>query len=237
MPLSSVKSSKTNKTLAIKHKIALALVCLAVGVLIYIISYFGMSQQSGLGVLNQPTLSWMLGQRENTLTVVAKIITTVANPIVIAPFVGFIVIIWAFFKREILRPVLLAGSMMIAAILSTTLKAIIHDPRPSQTDMIPMFETDFSFPSGHTIAIAVFLLVLGYLIYSRNFSVKRILIWVSAFFMGTTLIALTRLYLGYHWLTDVVASVGLALIILAFVIFLDAIVRRFSLNTDRYRNY
>ena len=96
--------------------------------------------------------------------------------------------------------------------------------RPSQINMIQPFETDFSFPSGHTIGTVVFLLVIGYLLYSRHFSGGKLIGWIILAFFGTAVIAISRLYLGYHWLTDVVASVGLGLIILAVIIIIDKIV-------------
>ena len=120
--------------------------------------------------------------------------------------------------------------MVIAAATSVILKSVIKDPRPPQLDMVPLFETDFSFPSGHTIGMAVFLFVLGYLIYSRHFSTMRFWVWIIIAVVGTGLIALSRLYLGYHWLTDVVASLGLALIILVIVIFVDLVVVKRSVS-------
>ena len=79
---------------------------------------------------------------------------------------------------------------------------------------VPGAETTASFPSGHTIGTATFLLVAGYLVCSRNPSVARIVAWGVATVVGTALVALSRLYLGYHFLTDVVAAVALAVVVL-----------------------
>ncbi len=223
MTLSITESPKIKKPLSTKQRNIIAIISLVIGIIIFIIAYVSMSQKIGLDAYNQPILEWMVSHRNTTITDIAKIITTIANPIVFASIVGVIVIIWATIKREIWRPVLLAGAMATAAATSIILKSVIQDARPPQIDMVPMFETDFSFPSGHTIGMAVFLLVIGYLIYSRHFSALRFWVWIIMAFIGTSLIALSRLYLGYHWLTDVVASLGLGLIILAMVIFVDII--------------
>jgi len=223
LALTVSESPKVKEQLSTKMRWIIATTSLLIGIIIFVFAYIGMEQQTGLGALNQPILSWMVGHRNVNITEIAKIITTIANPIVFASIVGVVVIIWAIVKREIWRPILLAGAMATAAATSIILKSVIKDARPPQIDMIPLFETDFSFPSGHTIGMAVFLFVLGYLIYSRHFSVLRFWVWIVIAIVGTNLIALSRLYLGYHWLTDVVASLGLALIILAMVIFVDLI--------------
>ncbi len=214
-------SVKRNEIIDVKRNILIASISLTVGIIIFIIAYLGMRGGFSLGELNQPILSWMVSHRDLTVTTVAKITTTIANPLVFAIIVISFASIWMYKTKEIWRPVLLTGSVAIAALTSMVLKLVIMDARPPQVDMVPLFETDFSFPSGHTIGMAAFLFVLGYLIYSRHFSFSRLWIWATAALFGTSIIALSRLYLGYHWLTDVAASLGLSLIILAVVIFID----------------
>jgi membrane-associated phospholipid phosphatase len=218
-----VKKSESKKVISDMQKMSIAIFCFVSGLIIFTLSYVGMNQQMGLGKLNQPILSWMINHRSVIVTPTAQIVTSIANPYIFASIVGVLVVAWIIIKKEFWRPLLLVIAIAFAAVISTVLKTIFMDSRPPQIDMIPMFEYDFSFPSGHTIGMAVFLLVIGYLIYSRNYSLGRFLSWITVAIIGTCLIALSRLYLGYHWLTDVVASVGLALIILAIVIIVDSI--------------
>jgi undecaprenyl-diphosphatase len=111
-----------------------------------------------------------------------------------------------------------------AAASSVILKFLISNERPPELSMIKPLETDYSFPSGHTISMVVLLLVISYLICSRHPSGWRIFSWTIITTIGIGIIAVSRLYLGYHWLTDVVASIGLGLIILTLAIFIDRLV-------------
>lgn len=218
-----VKTEETENNLSNKQKSVISAACFVFGLLIFFVASFGM-RGSGLGALNQPVLNWMISHRFNTLTDFEKVITTIASPVVLIVVTGSIIVAWAIIKRELWRPFLLVCAMATSALTSTFLKTIFMDARPQQINMIPMFEIDYSFPSGHTLGILVFLLTLGYLIYSRHFSKKRLLGWLAAAMLGTSLIATSRLYLGYHWLTDVIASVGLGFVIIAIVIAVDALI-------------
>jgi undecaprenyl-diphosphatase len=229
MALEIAESSKLKQPLANKQRVILAIISLVVGFIIFSIAYAGMRYKIGISVLNQPVLSWMVAHRHSSVIALAKAVTTVANPTVFASIVGVFIVIWAIVKKEIWRPALLAGSMAAIAIMSLALKDITMNPRPPQINMIRPFETDFSFPSGHTIGVATFLLVFGYLIYSRHYGALRFWGWMTLTVAGTVLIAFSRLYLGYHWLTDVVASAGLSLIVLAAIIAIDTIfIHRFE---------
>jgi undecaprenyl-diphosphatase len=86
-----------------------------------------------------------------------------------------------------------------------------------------LYGTDmtFSFPSGHVLGVADFFLILTFLVFSRRNSggLAAISYVVAALLVIAT--ALSRLYLGYHWTSDVLASMALSLVILGTVIAVD----------------
>jgi len=78
-------------------------------------------------------------------------------------------------------------------------------------------ESSFSFPSGHTaIAVALY----GYLIYTiwsqNHHSLKKPAIWLLSILV--ILIGISRLYLGVHYLSDVLAGYAVGAIWLAIAI-------------------
>lgn len=224
MALEIIQLPKQKFSLTTKRRLFFAISSLILGTILFVLSYVGMRQSTGFGLFNQPVLSWMLAHRSGDLTNIAKFVTNIANPIYFAILTAIIVIAWAFWKREVWRPLALALAVGVSALTSFVLKLVIMDSRPPIANMVPAFELDYSFPSGHTISIVVLLLVLGYLVYSRHFSYPRLLAWgIATFFIGSS-IAMSRLYLGYHWLTDVIASAGLGFVILAIFIVIDILV-------------
>lgn len=204
-----------------KRQLVVALICFLSGLALFIVALLGMTTHNGLGSLDQPVLDWMVQHRTAPVTVIMKVITTIASPVGFAAILTGAAVVWAFLSREIWRPLLLLGSTGVAALTAVILKRVFVHVRPPHALMMKPFEIDYSFPSGHTIAITACVLVVGYLLCSRRSSRRRILGWISISIIGITLVASSRLYLGYHWLTDITASIGLGLIILALVIVLD----------------
>jgi membrane-associated phospholipid phosphatase len=171
--------------------------------------------------LDNPVISWLIASRTESLTTTMLFITNLLSPVGIAIFVLVGASIWMWRTKEIWRPTILVGATTLAFVTSTAIKSLTERSRPPAIDMVPPLEIDYSFPSGHTLGIAVILLVLGYLLYSRRPTKRRLLIWLTSSLLGIVLIAFSRLYLGYHWTTDILASVGLSLIILSIVIVAD----------------
>lgn len=220
------ENSSTNKPLSFQQQLILAIICLIIGTAIFGLALFSINSQNALFGLNAPVLDWFIAHRSIECTNILQIITKIASPLFLASSVCLISLIWMIAKHEVQRPLLLVGSMGFMVAVSLLLKNLIHNLRPDQINMIPAFETGYSFPSGHTLAVAVFLFVLGYLIYSRNFSWTRLILWKVTSIILICLTAVSRLYLGYHWLTDVVASLGISLIVLALVIFVDRFIEK-----------
>ena len=112
-------------------------------------------------------------------------------------------IIWKFRSRTWF----FAGTILISWVLQQIIKAIVDRPRPDET-MWWMTETSSSFPSGHSITAAcVFVLLAYFIIFSP--AVKTWVKWVigSLSTAAIILVPISRIILGVHYFTDVLAGV------------------------------
>lgn len=102
-----------------------------------------------------------------------------------------------------------AGAMLVASvgglIWSETLKSIFSRTRPEE--MFRIVEAhNASFPSGHTMLSAAIYLTLGAL--AASFSKRRRVraFCLTAAGLATVMVGLTRVFLGVHWASDVLAG-------------------------------
>lgn len=108
-------------------------------------------------------------------------------------------------SRRRATALLVLASVGGGMLLSTLLKFLFDRPRP---DIVPhaMDVYTASFPSGHSMLSAVTWLTLGALL-ARAEPRRRVKSYVLAMAMLTTLmVGASRVYLGVHWPTDVLAG-------------------------------
>jgi undecaprenyl-diphosphatase len=92
-----------------------------------------------------------------------------------------------------------------AELLNTVLKAAFRRTRPEAMQMVFPAE-GFAFPSGHAMAAAAFYFFVAYLSWRLLQGWQRG-VYTAALLVLVLLIGWSRLYLGVHYLTDVVAGI------------------------------
>ncbi len=140
-----------------------------------------------------------------SLTRVAIIITHLGSASI---EIGLMIIVGAFllFRLKHTREtVLLAISLSGAWLLNTILKELFRRARP---DIVHLVQAGgYSFPSGHAMVAAAFYGVIGYLLWlnlrKRSKPSWYIIVLTFALILA---IGISRIYLGVHFASDVIAG-------------------------------
>ncbi|WP_157122125.1 phosphatase PAP2 family protein [Nocardia violaceofusca] len=155
------------------------------------------------------TLRWFVEHRNGTATAWARAITEIGSPVGVAASAVIVAGMLAWRRRSAVPAVFVLGTVGFAAGASTLTKLAVARSRPPAALHL-MAEADFSFPSGHTTATTAFVgAVLVVYASTRPGYVRTAAASVSAAVI-VAIVAATRLYLGVHWLTDVVGGAMLA---------------------------
>jgi membrane-associated phospholipid phosphatase len=219
-----VQFIKSRQYIFSRRNIVIAIL-FAIGLALFLSIYDGVKEQEDLATYDAPLLAWAISSYDPTLAAIMRVITELSSPVALSAFSLIGAALWVWRKKDFWRPILFVFSMTLAYIASAVIKVFTARERPTVTDLLESHGAiSYSFPSGHTLGIAVLLFVLGYFFCVAAPTIRRVILWGVATAIGITLVAFSRIYLGYHWLTDVTASVGLAFTILAITIAIDTYV-------------
>ena len=158
-----------------------------------------------------------------SITPIAIVITSLGGAIVIVALAIDVLILVK--NRKISFSILL--NLLIATVLNLILKNIVQRPRPDEYRLIT--ETGYSFPSGHSMISMAFYGYLIYLTYKylKNKKLKIILITILSILI--ILIGITRIYLGVHYTSDVIAGF---LISVCYLIIYTSLVKKYILEKE-----
>jgi membrane-associated phospholipid phosphatase len=159
-------------------------------------------------LLDGPVQRFFLAHREAWLTPLMRGATNLGNAAVLIGLILLIGLIW-WWRRRTWRPLwLLAGAYLGAWVLSDTVKDLTHRARPPAAQAIGHW-TGYAFPSGHTAkATALYGMLAALLAAATPHWGRKVVLWTAAALVAG-LVGLSRLYLGAHWLTDVLGALAL----------------------------
>lgn len=107
-------------------------------------------------------------------------------------------------------------SSISSVIINNLVKIIVRRERPDYLRMV--MEKSYSFPSGHAMISVLFFGSIIYLVNKYNLKYKKLITFSLSTFV--LLVGISRIYLGVHYLTDVVGGYLLGFIVLFLIIHL-----------------
>ena len=154
---------------------------------------------------------WMFQLHNPVFTAFFRFITDFGYIQILLILLVIILIVFHKYRFAYILPI----HVTISVIFNMILKNIFARPRPEMICLID--ETGFSFPSGHAMVTMV---AYGYLIYVVHHYIKQKWLRYSLISLLVFIIVsvgLSRIYLGVHYLTDVLAGYSISLFYLLVV--------------------
>ena len=154
--------------------------------------------------------------RTTVLTGLARLLTLIGSEAVVGAL-ALLLVTFLLKRRGRFVAGAAAAAMATSAALTVGVKVLVERTRPGAVDRLGPVDASYSFPSGHTLNSTVFLGLVALLVIPMVRARRRRIVAVVGCIVLATAIGLSRIYLGYHWTTDVVAAWLIAIAILALV--------------------
>ena len=173
-----------------------------------------------LDILGYGLISTIISEN---ITPIAIIITNFGGAITL---IGLTIIFLLIMKNKKMSFSILLN-LVIVTFLNIFLKNIIQRPRPDDFRLIN--ETGYSFPSGHSMISMAYYGYLIYLIFKfvKNKKLKTFLITFLCILILT--IGLSRIYLGVHYTSDVIAGFVLSV---SYLIIYTSIIKKYIIERE-----
>lgn len=183
--------------------------------LFMIIGYIVKFYPEMLVSFDQPIQTAIRGDLPETLTLLFRAITHLIDIPVIITWV--LIVAFIFYRKQWkLESYLMLGNLTLAGILIVTFKNIYQRPRPEIVHLVE--EKGFSFPSGHSLAVTIMVGTLIVILSQRikNTTWRKVVQILLSLYLVSVLVS--RVYLGVHYPSDVIASlcVGLGVLFMEF---------------------
>ncbi|MFA5792297.1 MAG: phosphatase PAP2 family protein [Candidatus Gracilibacteria bacterium] len=155
-----------------------------------------------------------------TMIEVMKIFTSLMNAKT-AIVLGLMLLILLLKRKQFKKAMIFGSALSLTVITVEIMKLAFHVERPAGA-LIDM--TDYSFPSGHSAVASVFFLSLIYLFKDsiKNRYAKYLFVCTNIFLI--LLIGFSRIYLGVHLLSEVIAGFAVGVFFICTTVLLEKLV-------------
>lgn len=150
--------------------------------------------------------------RNDIITFIMKIITNFGNAFILILYC----IIALIFIKDKNYGIVITSNLVIITLINQALKFLVERPRPIGYRLIE--ESGYSFPSGHSMVSMAFYGLIIYLISQSKINIKCKKIYICILSILIVLIGFSRIYLGIHYTSDVVAGFCVSIIYLILFI-------------------
>lgn len=204
---SSPRMGWVHKALATKigsEEGQLGLILLFLGTLLaFVYITWSVMLEEGIALWNEPVYQALRALYLEQLVDGTALLTGLGTASVLLP-VAFVIGLWLFWKKRYIEMFCWLGTIGIGEFVGYGLKDIVAMPRP---EGLIYLTTEYSFPSGHALtAVLVYGLAAGF-IHNALDREHRWIPWAISLPL-IFLIAVSRVYLGMHWFTDVIGGLA-----------------------------
>jgi undecaprenyl-diphosphatase len=202
---------RLNLTLAGLAATVAGVLVLAVTVIVFGGVTEDVTQHNGLSTTDVLHLHWFTQHRTDALISGARAVSEIGSPVVLA-LAAVAAAVWLWMRGLRLGLALAPGvAFGIAAVAATAMKTLVGRHRPPVALHL-VTENNASYPSGHATDSTAFFVALALIVavFVVRRPLARIITILGAGLLAAT-IGISRLILGVHWPTDVLAGWALGL--------------------------
>ncbi|MCA1781210.1 MAG: phosphatase PAP2 family protein [Dermatophilaceae bacterium] len=180
--------------------------------------YEAVVEAEGLARLDEPVLDAMVGLRSPALDEWMARFTDLGGPVGMPLLAALAVLTVALWWRRWTPIVLMLAGAAGSLLITVTGKELTARSRPPMELAVPPLESSASFPSGHALNATVVVGLVAYLLLIRLASTRGQIVVGAVGGVFVLTMGISRVYLGHHWLSDVIAAWLIGLGWLAVVI-------------------
>ena len=218
-------SGRTSETGLRYGVLAASAVVVVAGTVGLIILADAATESDGLAAFDPELTADAVSHRTPVLTAIARTLTFIGSAAVLVPLTVVAALVLWRWTRSWRASAVLVLAMIVSTVLTSVLKALIGRARPDTALVLGPVSETFAFPSGHTLNSTVFFLTLATPVCARISSRRTRTAILTVAVVLSIGVGLSRVYLGYHWATDVVAGWILAIVWLVIVLNAAAFIR------------